>query len=163
MQTLCHLGKSQGSCYFHLSEQESHLQKEKRTKGNALECVANFTILFLYRKSTSDSHMIHIPRNCTLQIFLPVKTHNEYWKIVTVYWWEKATIIITNLMSCSLVFAKVKSLLPYLTYLLWSWWLVILVGNMFQTIWYTWNQFNEFTIAVIPPFLKKKKIKERKQ
>lgn len=101
--------------------------------------------------------MIHTPGNCTLQNFSAFKTHNEYLKDNYCLLMRKSNHKQFQI-SClvSLVFAKIKSLLPYLTCLLWSWCLVVLVGNMFQISWRTWNQFNEFSIAVILPLLKKR-------
>lgn len=49
------------------------LAEEKWANGNIKECKANF----LHRKGTSGSHIIHIPRNFTVQIFSGVKTQNE--------------------------------------------------------------------------------------
>lgn len=49
------------------------LAEEKWANGNIKKCNANF----LHRKGTSGSRIIHIPRNCTLQILSGVKTQNE--------------------------------------------------------------------------------------
>lgn len=120
------------------------------------ECIANFTVWFLYRKVYLNLTWF-IPGNCTLQNFSAFKTHNEYLKDNYCLLMRKSNHKQFQI-SClvSPVFAKIKSLLPYLTCLLWSWCLVVLVENMFQISWRTWNQFNEFSIAVILPLLKKR-------